>query len=177
MKKILIHENKKFELYIKNKDIILQTKRIAAEINRLYNGKKLLFIGILNGCEPFLNDLSNKITVPYKIDYLKISSFIGTNRGKLIFKKDIDKRVLVDKIVFIVEDIVDSGNTITYIKKYFKNNFLVKPKIISLLVKKKTKRLCDWYGFEIENKYVIGYGMDINNLFRDLNDIYILNEG
>ena len=72
----------------------------------------------------------------------------------------------------MIEDIIDSGSTIIFLKNYFKD-IKSKLKIVSLLVKNNTDSLCEWYGFKIENKFVIGYGMDINNLFRDLKDIYI----
>ena len=172
MKEIFFNK-KKFISYITNKEINGFIAKLSNELNGRYENKRILFIGVLNGCMPFMDDLIYSLKVNYDIDYVKLSSYTGQKRGKIVFEKEnkIKNFKLYDEII-IVEDIIDSGSTIIFLKDYFKD-IKSKLKIVSLLVKNNTDSLCDWYGFKIENKFVIGYGMDINNLFRDLKEIYI----
>ena len=171
--KEIIHENKKFITYINNKEINDFINKLSTELNIKYENKRILLIGVLNGCMPFIEDLVDRLKFENDVDFVKLSSYDGQERGQIVFEKrnKIKDFKLYDEII-IIEDIIDSGSTILFLKDYFKQ-ILFKLKIISLLVKNKTDLLCDWYGFKIENKFVIGYGMDINNLFRDLKDIYI----
>ncbi len=95
-------------------------------------------------------------------------------RGKLNLDLDISENEINSKDVVIVEDIVDSGNTIRFLNSHLSNYKPNSITVVSLLVKENSYELVDYYGFLLKNnKYVIGYGLDINNLFRDLNDIYI----
>ena len=169
----IFFNNKKFISYITNKEIKAFINRLSNELNQKYRNKKILFIGVLNGCIPFMDDLICCLNINYDVDYVKLSSYTGQKRGKIVFEKEnkIKDFKLYDEII-IIEDIIDSGSTIIFLKNYFKD-IKSKLKIVSLLVKNNTDSLCEWYGFKIENKFVIGYGMDINNLFRDLKDIYI----
>ena len=100
-------------------------------------------------------------------------------RGKIIFEV-FDFNLLVNEDVLIVEDIIDSGKTLKFLLKEIENYNIKSLSIVTLLKKnsinKINKEAIDWYGFEINDKYVIGYGLDINNLFRDLKDIYIKDE-
>ena len=169
----ILFNNKKFVTYITNGKIKNFINELSIDLNKNYKNKKILFIGILNGCGPFMEDLIKELDFDYAVDFIKLSSYVGQERGEIVFEKKnkITNYELYDDII-IIEDIIDSGSTILFLNEYFKN-VISKIKIISLLVKNKTDKLCNWYGFKIENKFVIGYGMDINNLFRELKDIYI----
>ena len=107
---------------------------------------------------------------------MKISSYKGMKRDQIKLDLDVDKESLKGKDVLLIEDIVDSGNTIKYIKEHFKGFNIKSLSVLALFVRSQSKEQVDWFLYEIKNnKYIIGYGMDCNNLFRDLKDIYIEN--
>ena len=173
MNKIIKYNNHSYELFIENIEIISKIKKIAHNLNDVYLNKEVVFIGILNGCIEVLEELVKHLHFKYKIEYIDLSSYVGTTQKKIIHKNDTMNTNLNGKNIILVDDIIDGGNTMKYSKKYIMKYNPRNVRVISLLLRKKTKSLCDWYGFEIKNKYVIGYGMDIDNLFRDLKDIYI----
>ena len=104
---------------------------------------------------------------------MKISSYTEFKSGKINFKSNLGKEDIENKNIIIVDDIIDTGKTIKYVKNYLEKFNPKKIKIASLLVKDSSLKLSDWFGFKIEDEFVIGYGMDLNNQFRDLKDIYI----
>jgi len=172
------HKEHTFEKYITNSDILKKINELANEMNNDYKFKNPIFLGVLNGSIYFMMDLLKMIDFDYEIDFVKIKSYSGVTQGKLSFKY-IDFNKFKDRNVIIVEDIIDSGRTI---KLLYKKIFEFNPQscqIITLLKKESIKhfdnRKIDHFCFEIKNKYVIGYGLDINNLFRNLKDIYIKN--
>ena len=167
------YKNKLFEKYIDNKDISLKIKSIAEKLNEDFENKKILFVGILSGSIRFMMNLLENIKFSYEYDFLKVSSYKDMNRGELSLELNVNKKYVNNKDVIIIEDIIDSGKTLDFITKHLK---LMNPNslnVVSLLIKNDMKSKCNYYGFEIDNKFVIGYGLDINNLFRDLNHIYI----
>ena len=173
----LIYSGNVFNKYIDNKKIVNKIKELSIEINNYYFEKSVHIVGLLDGCTPTLNELVKNLKISYKISTVKISSYKGMERGKVSIQDNIDNICFHSNNVLIVDDIIDSGNTIKNISKVFIEDKKIKDvKVFSLLIKKDVVNLCDWYSFIIPDKYVIGYGMDINNLFRDLKDIYILNE-
>jgi len=171
---MITHNSRKFKIYKTSSDIVENTKKIANQINADFKLGSVCFLGILNGCIPFFSELIKNIKIPYSYSFLKISSYQNMERGRLNLELDISENEINSKDVIIVEDIVDSGNTVRFLNSHLSN---YKPKsitVVSLLVKEESYELVDYYGFLLKNnKYVIGYGLDINNLFRDLNDIYI----
>jgi len=171
---MITHNSRKFKIYKTSSDIVENTKKIANQINADFKLGSVCFLGILNGCIPFFSELIRNIKIPYSYSFLKISSYQNMERGRLNLELDISENEINSKDVIIVEDIVDSGNTVRFLNSHLSN---YKPKsitVVSLLVKEESYELVDYYGFLLKNnKYVIGYGLDINNLFRDLNDIYI----
>ena len=176
MSEIIKYNNDTFIKFINNKEIIEKIKNLCNELNKIYIDEKLHIIGLLDGCLPTLNEFIKHINFDYELTTIKVSSYKGMKQGDIEFKDTLEKKIKSDNIL-IIDDIIDSGNTIKNIKKYILNKSKnVNLKILSLLVKKEGIKLCDWYCFKIPNKYVIGYGMDIDNLFRNLEDIYILKE-
>ena len=167
-----------FSKYIEEKKIKKSILSISDKINYEYKNKNLQIIGLLDGCVQTLNELSKNLKINYCIYNIKVSSYEGINRGKILFKDYIEfNQINANDDILIVDDIVDSGNTIKSVRKLIINTINNDNiKIYSLLTKKESLHLCDWYSFIIPDKYVIGFGMDINNLFRDLNDIYIMKE-
>ena len=167
------YKNNFFEKYISNENIIKRCRIIAQSINLEYRKEEIVFIGLLEGCFPFMSNLLSFIDCNHSSYFLKISSYEGFKSGKINFKSDLKKKDIYNKNIIVVDDIIDTGKTIGYVKNYLKQFQIKKIKIASLLVKDSSLKLSDWFAFKITNDFVIGYGMDLDNKFRDLEDIYI----
>ena len=176
MSTIKVHD-KEFVSYITSEKIDEQVKRVAAEINRDYEGKKPLFIAILNGAFIFAADLFKYITLEAEICFIKLASYKGVkSTGKVItaIGLDID---LYGREVIIVEDIVDTGKTLFQFLPQLEHNHPASLKIASLLHKPDAMVhpiKIDYLGFTIPNKFVIGYGLDYDGLGRNIKEIYQL---
>ena len=168
-----------FKKYISNKNIEKELTKLSIHLNQYYYGKTPMVIGILNGSIYFMIDLLNKVNFKYEIDFIKSSSYKGTERQTLTLDKFSNTK-FKNKEILIIEDIIDSGQTMNKIYQDLQTTNPKDIKIVSLLNKHTKKRKIsfniDWVGFNIVDKYVIGYGMDYNNLFRYLKDIYIKDE-
>ena len=172
MSDIIKYNNIEFKKYIDNIQIVERSKEIADNINTDYINEEIVFIGVLNGCIPFMSVLLSNTANVYSYNFIKISSYSGTKSGDIDFELGLNKKDVFNKNIVIVEDIVDSGKSIKFINNYI-NQYRPKTlKVVSLLVKKESIGLCDWYGFKISDKFVIGFGMDIDDSFRYLKDIY-----
>jgi hypoxanthine phosphoribosyltransferase len=152
---------------------------LAKEINRDFNGQDVVFVGVLNGSFIFLADLVREINLTSQIEFVSLSSYEGTqSSGQVRFHLDV-KQNLEGKNVILVEDIVDTGLTIQFLLEHFR---LKKPKslkLCSLLRKKarlKVEVPIDYLGFDIEDKFVIGYGLDFNGNYRELPYIGVYGE-
>jgi len=164
--------------YISKKKISKRISQLAKKINKDYKGKKPIFIGILNGSFIFLADLIREVKVECEIDFLKLSSY-GDEKissGEVKQLKELNCQI-ENRDIIIVEDIVDSGLSVKYIKDIILAKNPASLKFISLLFKKNTSNLdfrIDYVGFEIDNKFVIGYGLDFAQSYRNLNAVYVL---
>ena len=163
------------ELFSSQK-IQAKISQLAKEISRDYKNKTPIFVGVLNGAIIFLSDLIRHLDIECEIDFIKISSY-GNKRissGQITMIKDFSAD-LNSRDVIVVEDIVDSGLSVNYLKKRIETMKPASIKFVSLLVKRdnviKPYKI-DYVGFEIENKFVIGYGLDIAQKYRNLNSIY-----
>lgn len=164
--------------YISKKKISKRISQLAKKINKDYKGRKPIFIGILNGSFIFLADIIREVSVECEIDFLKLSSYgdekISSGDVKLL--KDLNCQI-ENRDIIIVEDIVDSGLSVKYIKSIIEAKNPASLKFMSLLFKKNTSNLdftIDYVGFEIDNKFVIGYGLDFAQSYRNLNAVYVL---
>ena len=176
MANIKVHD-KSFETYLTEEMIQARVKEIAKAINKDYTGKKPLFIVILNGSFMFAADLFKHLDVEAEICFIKLASYKGMkSTGKVVTSIGLEED-LFGKDVVILEDIVDTGKTL--------HNFLPKLlhqqpktlKIAALLHKPEAteyKLTLDYVGFEIPNKFVVGYGLDYDGLGRNLKEIYQL---
>lgn len=170
--------NTNLEKFISEAKISNRIKKLAKKINKDYKGKKPIFIGILNGSFIFLSDLIREIKIDCEIDFLKLSSY-GDEKissGNVTLLKDLNCEI-EDRDIIIVEDIVDSGLSLNFIKKIIEKNKPASLKFISLLFKKNTSNLdfeIDYIGFKIGNQFVVGYGLDFAQKYRNLNAIYVL---
>ena len=165
------------EKYISDKDITKRVKEISNEISSLYYDKNPILIGVLNGSFIFMSDLVRQLNIDCEVDFIKVSSYLGKKSvGKINMTKGLDLDIK-DRSVIIIEDIIDSGKSMNYLYNYISN---LNPKdiaVISLLAKKSISKLnfkIDFIGFEISSEFVVGYGLDYNQKFRNLKSIYKL---
>ncbi len=161
--KILFSENE-----IQNK-----IKELADEMNKFYNGEEVIAICVLKGAVMFATDLVKHLNMPLKMEFIRLSSYgTGFNTSGKVNAVDISLPDLNGKNVLIIEDIVDTGLTAKFLMDFMTTNFHTKStKFCSLLDKKITRKTDiepDYYGFEIDDKFVVGYGLDYEGYMRNL---------
>lgn len=146
-------------------------KKLAKEIEKDYCGKDLLVIGLLKGSIMFMSDLIKEMDLPVMIDFMSVSSYSGTtSTGVINVLKDTDISVK-DKDVLIVEDIIDTGLTLSHVKKLLEDRGAKSLKICTLLDKPSRRTIemkGDYVGFEIPDEFVVGYGLDYDQHHRNL---------
>ena len=161
------------EILISEEAIQTTVARLGAQISHDYAGQKLLLLGILKGSVVFLSDLMRHITIPHEIDFLAISSYgrgVRESSGIVRLIKDLEESV-EGKSLLIVEDIIDSGHTLHYLLQILQAHNPASLKICTLLSKSARREVdipVDYIGFDIEDKYVFGYGLDMDEVFRNL---------
>ena len=152
--------------------------RLGKEISNDYNGKEPLFIGILKGCIPFMPDLLKNVSINCTLDYLRVSSYEGTkSSGKITIKGDIPS--VKDKDVIIVEDILDTGRTLMNVRNLLLEEGAKSVNICVLLDKPEGRIVdikADYVGGHVPNEFVVGYGLDYNEKYRNLPYIGVLKE-
>ena len=152
---------------------------LGAAISRDYAGKDLLLLCILKGGVLFLSDLVRAIHIPHAIDFMAISSYGGTHTessGVVRIIMDLNANI-ANRNVLIVEDIIDTGRTLTYITELLKTRNPTSVKICTLLNKPSRREVdvpLDYIGFDIPNEFVVGYGLDYNEIYRNLPFIGVL---
>lgn len=166
-------------VFISEEQIAKRVKELAAMINRDYEGKEIILVCVLNGSFIFCADLIRQIKIPVQVEMVSLSSYEGTeSTGQVSFRLDV-KQSLVGKNVIIVEDIVDTGLTISFLLKHMKLKNLASLKLCSLLLKRARLKIevpIDYLGFDIEDKFVIGYGLDYDGRYRELPYIGVYGE-
>lgn len=161
-----------YEVLISEKEIKNKVEEIAKKIQEDFSGQEILLVGVLKGASVFVSDLMRKIDLDVNIDFISVSSYgmSTTSSGVVKILKDLDQDI-TDKNVIIVEDIIDTGLTLRYLKDYFKQKNAKCLKICTLL-DKPARRKCDidvdYIGFEIEDKFIVGYGIDYQERYRNL---------
>ncbi len=171
-------ENDIKEILITEEQIKQKTKELGKKITEHYKGKDLVVIGVLKGCVIFLSDLVREIDLPLTLDFMVVSSY-GTSTkssGVVRILKDLEKDIQ-NKDVLIVEDVVDSGLTLSYLVEYLKSRNANSVKICSILDKpEKRKAQVDiaFPGFQIPDEFVVGYGLDYSEIYRNLPFVCIL---
>ena len=166
------------EIFISKEEISSIVDRLAAKISEDYQGKEIVVIGILKGSFIFLSDLVRRITVPTVIDFMSVSSYYGATKSSGVVKilKDLD-RDISGKHVIIVEDIVDSGLTLSHLKELLLTRSPASLRICAALDKparRKTDIQVEYVGKVIPDVFIIGYGLDFDGKFRNLPNICIL---
>lgn len=176
MAAIRVHD-KSFETYLSEDTIQNRIKELAATINKDYAGKRPFFIAILNGSFMFASDLFKQLTIEADICFIKLASYKGLeSSGKVVTTIGLDDD-LYGKDVVIVEDIVDTGKTLHNFLPRLEHQQPQSLKIATLLHKPEATEYplkLDYIGFDIPNKFVVGYGLDYDGLGRNFKEIYQL---
>ena len=175
---IQVHD-KHFEVFIEKSVIEKRIIELASQINRDYEGKRPLFLAILNGSFMFAGELMKSVSVSCEITFLRVSSYQATeSSGKVVEILGLTENI-EGRDIIIVEDIVDTGLTMTALKQQLLAQNPASLSIVTLFQKPEAlKQPIDiqYVGFEIENKFVLGYGLDYDGLGRNLGDLYVLCE-
>ena len=178
LSRIKIHD-KIFEPFISAEEIDKAVTVVAENITKKYRGKKPVFIGVLNGCFYFAADLMKKINFSCEISFVKVASYVGTQTtGNVRQLMGLDQKVS-GRDVIIIEDIVDTGNTIEAVTEIITNMGASSVAVATLLMKpdvydKKVK--IDYVAIDIDPEFVVGYGLDYDGYGRNLNQLYVLSQ-
>jgi hypoxanthine phosphoribosyltransferase len=178
MANIRVHD-KQFEPYISASEISGRIKEVAGQLNRDYEGKKPLFVAILNGSFMFASDLFKQLSIEAEICFIKLASYKGTkSTGHVITAIGLDMDI-IGRDVVIIEDIVDTGKTLSEFLPQLQHQQPSSMKIVALLHKPEATVYpikIDYLGFSIPNKFVVGYGLDYDGIGRNMKEIYKLVE-
>jgi hypoxanthine phosphoribosyltransferase len=166
------------EILIPSDKLQARVAELGAEISRDYAGQDLLLLAVLKGSVLFLTDLMRHITVPHAIDFMAVSSYGSGQKstGVVRIMKDLDASI-EGRSVLIVEDIIDTGATLEYLVRILQARLPASLRICTLLNKPSRREVevpVDYVGFDIPNKFVLGYGLDFNELYRNLPYIAVL---
>ena len=162
----------KYKVLIDSDRLRERVKELGETISREYEGKDPLLVGVLKGAFIFMADLSRAISIPHTVDFMAVSSYGSstTTSGVVRIMKDLDAP-LFQRHIIVVEDIVDSGLTLQYLTRLLMARSPASLKVCALLDKVSNhpdEKLSDYMGFEIPNKFVIGYGLDYDQHYRNL---------
>ena len=174
MESIQIHD-KSFIPYLSEVEILDAVKKIATRINNDYQGKDVLFLSVLNGAFMFTSDLMKHITLQSEISFMKVSSYAGTESTGRVDELIGLSGTVKGRDVIIIEDIVDTGITIDKVIRLLTMQEPSSIEVCATLFKREAYRgqhPPKYYGFEIPNKFVVGYGLDYDQLGRNLPAIY-----
>jgi len=166
-----------FVPFIEHSAILARIKELGSEINKKYDGLNPLFVPVLNGAFMFASDLLKQVEVPSEVTFVKMSSYFGaTSSGdvKEILGLQSD---IKDRHVIVVEDIIDTGLTMNKLLKAFRTHAPASIAVAALFVKPESLKVdikIDYIGFNIENKFIVGYGLDYKSHGRNYPDVYQL---
>jgi hypoxanthine phosphoribosyltransferase len=168
------------ETLVSAEDLQRRVEELSAEISRDYEGRDLVMIGVLKGAVLFLGDLMRNLTVPCEIDFMAVSSYGSStdSSGVVRILKDLDASI-EGRDVLIVEDIIDSGLTLQYLLRNLRARSPRSLEVCALLTKPERRRVelpIRYVGFEIPDRYVVGYGLDYAQKYRNLEYVAVLNE-
>ena len=167
------------EVLLSEADIAAKVAELGRRISEDYAGRNLTLVSVLKGSLPFMADLMRQISLPLRIDLMEVSSYGGTateSSGLVRIMKDLSASI-ADEDVLLVEDIIDTGLTLNYLVRYLRGKSPATLKICTLL-DKPARRLVDipvdYVGFEIPDQFVVGYGLDYSERYRNLRFVGVL---
>ena len=167
------------EVLITHDEIMEMLDRVAAEINRDYAGRPLVVVGILTGAFIFCSDLVRRLEMPVIVDFMQVSSYVGeVSSGVLKIKKDMSYDI-AGKDVLIVEDIVDTGRTLALLKEQLLKRGPASLKICTAFDKpdrRVTELKPDYNGITVPDKFIVGYGLDLDGEYRNFDDIRVVKQ-
>jgi hypoxanthine phosphoribosyltransferase len=168
------------EVLVPDEDLQRRVAELGAEISRDYAGRDLVMVGVLKGALLFIADLMRQLTVPCEVDFMAVSSYGSStdSSGVVRILKDLDAPI-EGRDVLIVEDIIDSGLTLQYLLRNLRARNPGSLEVCALLTKPARRRVelpIRYVGFEIPDRYVIGYGLDYAQRYRNLSYVAVLNE-
>ncbi len=170
----------KISVLVSREEIQKKTEELAQRISKDYEGKDLLLVGVLKGGFMFLSDLSRALDIDVSLDFISVSSYGNStvSSGVVRILKDIDYDI-TGKHILIVEDLIDTGLTLTYLKDLFAAKHCASVKVCTILDKPSRRKVpleVDYQGIIIPDKFVIGYGLDYAEKYRNLPDLCVIEE-
>ncbi len=174
----MMHDDVK-EVLISENEIVERCRELGAQISEDYADKDLVIVGLLKGSVPFMAELMKNISIDCEIEFMAVASYSGTeSQGDVRIIKDLDRSIQGEDVL-IVEDIVDTGKTLLKVKELLYSKGARSVKVVSLL-DKPSRRIVDiqaeYVGFTVEDKFVIGFGLDFNQKYRNLPYVGVLKE-
>lgn len=168
------------EVLISTDEIKKKVKELGQQISKDYMGKNLMLVGILKGSVPFMADLLREITIPCTMDFMAVSSYGNSSKSSGVVRilKDLDFEV-ENKHILIVEDIIDSGTTLSYLVDYLKGRKAESIEIACLLNKAEARKVkidAKYIGFEVPDYFLVGFGLDYGEKYRNFPYVGILKE-
>lgn len=168
------------EVLYSQEQIKERVRELAGQISRDYEGKELIVIGVLKGAFIFMADLIRCLTIPCRVDFVRLASYgaEAVSSGKVVMTKDIETSIK-DQEILIVEDVVDTGLTLSFLINWLQERNPRSLKVCAMLDKRQRRQVpfeADYVGFTIEDEFVVGYGLDFNEKARFLPDICVVTE-
>jgi hypoxanthine phosphoribosyltransferase len=171
-------DKKHLKILIRNRDIQKRVRQVAREISRDFRGERVHLVGVLKGACIFLSDLVRQIDLDVSLDFMAVASYGKGSKtsGEVKLIKDLDSTIEGMNVI-IVEDILDTGITLTYLCRVLQQR---RPKVLKIaaLLDKPERRIqeirADYLGFQIPNEFVVGYGLDYAERYRNLKDVCVL---
>jgi hypoxanthine phosphoribosyltransferase len=171
-------DNRIGEVLVTSEDLARRVQELGVEISRDYEGRDLVMVGVLKGAVMFIADLMRQLTVPCEVDFMAVTSYGSStdSSGVVRILKDLDASI-EGRDVLIVEDIIDSGLTLQYLMRNLKVRSPRSLEVCALLTKPERRRVelpTRYVGFEIPNRFAIGYGLDHSQKYRNLDYVAVL---
>lgn len=168
------------EILFSEEQLRKKIKEIGTQISKDYEGKELMLVGILKGSVPFMADLLKEVTIPCTMDFMAVSSYANSTKSSGVVRilKDLDFEI-EGKHVLIVEDIIDSGTTLSYLIEYLKGRGAESIEIACLLSKPERRKVeidVKYTGYVVPDYFLVGYGLDYAEKYRNLPYVGILKE-
>jgi hypoxanthine phosphoribosyltransferase len=175
--KVALHDDIE-EVLISQETLQRRVRQLGQLINHEYRGRDLLLISVLKGSIVFMADLIRSIDIPHEIDFMATSSYGSgvSSSGVVRILKDLNT-LIEGRNIILVEDIIDSGHTLSYLLRILQERQPASVRILTLLDKPERREVdvqVDWTGFSIPNAFVVGYGLDYNEIYRNLPYIGVL---